>query len=93
MQTVLCLNFFDDAHYYYLDWVLGASVIGYDVLKMLRQLHRSLAIFSTNKDVTGFHARDDPNSIVNKTHTVNMGAGIFYASTVRNDLQCRPFSI
>jgi len=20
-QTVLCLNFFDDAHYYYLDWV------------------------------------------------------------------------
>jgi len=21
MQTVLCLNFFADAHYYYLDWV------------------------------------------------------------------------
>jgi len=25
--------------------------------------------------------------------TVNTGAGIFYASTVRNDLRCRPFSV
>jgi len=33
MQTVLCLNFFDDAHYYYVDYVSGASPIGYDVLK------------------------------------------------------------
>jgi len=60
MQMVLCLNFFDDAHYYYLDYVLGTSAIGYDVLKMIRQLHRCLAIFSTNRDVTGFHARDSP---------------------------------
>jgi len=39
---------------------LGTSAIGYDVLKMLRQLHRCLAIFNTNKNVTGFHARDSP---------------------------------
>ena len=32
MQTVLCLNFFDDAHYYYLDYALGTSA-GYDALK------------------------------------------------------------
>jgi len=62
MQSVLCLNFFDDAHYYYVDQVLGASATGYDVLNMLRQLHRCLAIFSTNKDVTGFHTRDSPDS-------------------------------
>ena len=31
MQMVLCLNFFDDAHYYYLDLVLGATAVGYDV--------------------------------------------------------------
>jgi len=53
MQMVLCLNFFDDAHYYYLDYVLGTSAIGYDVLKMIRQLHRCLAIFSTNRGQAG----------------------------------------
>jgi len=44
-----------------------------------------LAIFNTNKDVTGFHARDSPE------FDSKMGAGIFYASTVRNDLRCLNF--
>jgi len=29
------------------------------------------SIFSTNKDITRFHAWDPPNSIVSKTRTVN----------------------
>jgi len=33
MQTVLCLNFLADAHYYYLDWVYSTCPIGYDVFK------------------------------------------------------------
>jgi len=63
MQTVLCLNFFDDAHYYYLDYVLGASAIGYDVLKDVTATSSMFglkSIFSTNKNVTGFHSRDSP---------------------------------
>ena len=65
MQTVLCLNFFDDAHYYYLDQVLGASATGYEVLKDVMvtatwSMFGLKSIFSTNKDVTGFHAWDSP---------------------------------
>ena len=76
-------------------------ITGYDVLKDVTatsSMFGMKSIFSTNKDVTD--SRDSmhgipPNSIVglSKTRTVNTGAGIFYASTVRNDLRCRPFSV
>jgi len=59
--------------------ILGTSAIGYSVLKDITATSSMFwlkSIFSTNKDVTGFHAWDFPG-FDSKTHTVNTGTGIF----------------